>query len=152
MAHYTRRRWLTCSAECNNSTTFPGIGLGAVLSRTKLLPPSLIVAAVRALAAKSPISNGTGSGLLPDVTDVREISVQIAKNVIQQAVKEDLAQEKEIPTDDADLEEWIREQMWDAEYRPLKLVKHHEADTFARGEAGTASNRMGSFNWTARLA
>lgn len=147
-----RRFVLICLAECNNSTTFPGIGLGAVLSRTKLLTPSLIVAAVRALAAKSPISNGTGSGLLPDVTDVREISVQIAKNVIQQAVKEDLAQEKDIPTEDADLEEWIREQMWDAEYRPLKLVKDHEGDTFARGEAGTASqNRMGSFNWTARL-
>lgn len=139
-------------SECNNSVTFPGIGLGAVLSRTKLLPPSLIVAAVRALAAKAPISNGTGSGLLPDVTDVRDISVQIAKNVIQQAVKEDLAQEKDIPTEDADLEEWIREQMWDAEYRPLKLVEDHEADAFARGEAGTGSHkRMGSFNWTARL-
>ncbi|KAF1979001.1 malic-domain-containing protein [Bimuria novae-zelandiae CBS 107.79] len=139
-------------SECNNSTTFPGIGLGAVLSRTKLLSTSLIVAAVRALAAKAPISNGTGSGLLPDVTDVREISVQIAKNVIQQAVKEDLAQEKEIPTNDADLEEWIREQMWDADYRPLKLVEEHEADTFAKGEAGTASHkRVGNFNGTARL-
>lgn len=143
---------LTLSAECNNSTTFPGIGLGAVLSRTKLLPPSLIVAAVRALAAKAPISNGTGSGLLPDVTEVREISVQIAKNVIQQAVKEDLAQEKDIPTDDAELEEWIREQMWDAKYRPLKLVEDHEADAFAKGQAGAASHqRTGSFNWTARL-
>ncbi|KAF2439919.1 malic-domain-containing protein [Karstenula rhodostoma CBS 690.94] len=139
-------------SECNNSTTFPGIGLGAVLSRTKLLPPSLIVAAVRALADKAPISNGTGSGLLPDVTDVREISVQIAKNVIQQAVKEDLAQEKDIPTDDAELEEWIREQMWEANYRPLKLVGDHEADAFARGEAGAASHqRTGSVNWTARL-
>ncbi|KAJ4351907.1 NAD-dependent malic enzyme, mitochondrial [Didymosphaeria variabile] len=100
----------------------------------------------------SPISNGTGSGLLPDVTDVREISVHIAKNVIQQAVKEDLAQEKDIPTDDAELEEWIREQMWDAKYRPLKLVEHENANAFARGEAGAASHqRMGSFNWTARL-
>lgn len=123
-----------------------------MLSRTKLLPPSLIVAAVRALADKSPISNGTGSGLLPDVTDVREISVEIAKNVIQQAVKENLAQEKDIPADDAELEEWIREQMWDAKYRPLKLVESNDADAFARGEAGAASHqRMGSFNWTARL-
>ncbi|KAL1596570.1 NAD-dependent malic enzyme, mitochondrial [Paraconiothyrium brasiliense] len=139
-------------SECNNSTTFPGIGLGAVLSRTKLLPPSLIVAAVRALADKAPLSNGTGSGLLPDVTDVRDISVHIAKNVIQQAVKEDLAQEKGIPTDDAELEEWIREQMWDASYRPLKLVEPEKANAFARGEAGAASHqRMGSFNWTARL-
>ncbi|KAL5450831.1 hypothetical protein PMIN07_001360 [Paraphaeosphaeria minitans] len=139
-------------SECNNSTTFPGIGLGAVLSRTKLLPPSLIVAAVRALADKAPISNGTGSGLLPDVTDVRDISVQIAKNVIQQAVKEDLAQEKNIPSDGGELEEWIREQMWEANYRPLKLVEDHEADAFARGEAGAASHRRtGSVNWTARL-
>ena len=121
--------------------TFPGIGLGAILSRTKLLPPSLIVAAVRALASTAPVLNGTGSGLLPDVTDVRDISVQIARNVIQQAVKEDLAQEKDIPTDDADLEEWIREQMWDAEYRPLELVEEHKASAFARGEVGTGSHR-----------
>jgi malate dehydrogenase (oxaloacetate-decarboxylating) len=81
------------------------------------------------------------------VTDVREISVQIAKNVIQQAVKEDLAQEKDIPADNSELEEWIREQMWDANYRPLKLVRDHEADAFARGEAGSASHqRTGNFN------
>lgn len=111
------------------------------MSRTKLLPPSLIVAAVRALASTAPILNGTGSGLLPDVTDVREISVQIAKNVIKQAVKEDLAQEKDIPTDDTDLEEWIREQMWDAEYRPLALVGKGQATAFARGEAGTGGHQ-----------
>jgi malate dehydrogenase (oxaloacetate-decarboxylating) len=79
--------------------------------------------------------------LLPDVTDVREISVQIAKSVIKQAVKEELAQEKEIPGDDADLEEWIREQMWDAEYRPIALVDRDEATAFAKGEAGTGSHQ-----------
>ena len=86
------------------------------------------------------------------MTDVREISVQIAKNVIQQAVKEDLAQQKDIPTDDAELEEWIREQMWEANYRPLKLVEDDQADAFAKGEAGAASHqRKANFNWTARL-
>ncbi|KAF1955079.1 hypothetical protein CC80DRAFT_493418 [Byssothecium circinans] len=128
-------------SECNNSVTFPGIGLGAVLSRTKLLPPSLIVAAVRALASTAPIINGKGTGLLPDVTDVREISVKIAKNVIQQAVEEGLNQQTGIPEDVDDLEEWIREQMWNAEYRPLKLVEKGESTAFARGEVGTASHR-----------
>ncbi|KAF2679834.1 hypothetical protein K458DRAFT_374259 [Lentithecium fluviatile CBS 122367] len=138
-------------SECNNSVTFPGIGLGAILSRTKLLPPSLIVAAVRALASTAPVLNGSGSGLLPDVTDVREISIQIAKNVIQQSVKEGLAQEKGIPTEDADLEEWIREQMWDAEYRPLQLVEEHRSTAFARGEVGTGSHhRKGSIKHTHR--
>ncbi|KAJ9612379.1 NAD-dependent malic enzyme, mitochondrial [Cladophialophora chaetospira] len=111
-------------SECNNSTTFPGIGLGAVLSRARLITPEMLVAAVKALAAQAPALRDANAGLLPDVTHVREISVQIAAAVIKQAVNDGLAQEKDIPTDDQDLVEWIREQMWDAEYRPLtKAIK-----------------------------
>lgn len=102
---------------------------------------ALLVAAVRALAAAAPVLNDKGNGLLPDVEDVREISVQIARNVIKKAVEDGLAQEKDIPTDDAELEEWIREQMWNAEYRPLELVEERAADAYARGEAGTASGQ-----------
>ena len=131
----------TLIAECNNSVTFPGIGLGAVLSRTRLMTPPLLVAAVQALSSAAPVFNDRGAGLLPDVEDVREISVQIAKNVIKKAVEEGLAQEKHIPSNDGDLEEWIREQMWEAEYRPFKLVGHGKADAYARGEAGTASGQ-----------
>lgn len=111
------------------------------------------MAAVRALASAAPIVNGKESGLLPDVTDVREISVKIAKSVIQQAVKEGLAQEKDIPESDEDLEEWIREQMWDAVYRPLTLVKEKEASAFAKGQAGPGSHhRRGKHNDGARLS
>ena len=124
-------------AECNNSVTFPGIGLGAVLSRTKLMPPSLLVAATKALAAQAPALKDPNAGLLPDVTDVREISVKIAAAVIKKAVEEGLAQEKEIPENDKDLEEWIRVQMWDADYRPLKKVEAKTASSEAKGEAGS---------------
>lgn len=79
----------------------------------------MLVAAVEALKAKSPALEDSDRPLLPDVEDVREISVDIAAGVIQCAVKEGLAQEKDIPTDDAELKEWIRAQMWDAVYRPL---------------------------------
>jgi malate dehydrogenase (oxaloacetate-decarboxylating) len=34
--------------ECNNSMMFPGIGLGAVLSHTKLITPEMLVAATKA--------------------------------------------------------------------------------------------------------
>jgi len=105
------------------------------------MTPALLVAAVQALASEAPVLNNRGAGLLPDVEDVREISVQIAKSVIKKAVEDDLAQEKDIPSDDADLEEWIREQMWDAKYRLLKLVEHSNATAHARGEAGTASGQ-----------
>jgi malate dehydrogenase (oxaloacetate-decarboxylating) len=124
-------------AECNNSTCFPGIGLGCVLSRTKLLTDKMLVAAVKALAAQSPALKDPNKGLLPDVINVREISVHIARAVIKQAVEEGLAQEKGIPNNDEDLEEWIREQMWDPAYRPLKLVDRKTADKHAKGQMGT---------------
>ncbi len=79
------------------------------------------------------------AGLLPDVEDVREISVKIAKAVIQAAVKEDLNEEKHIPQDEQELEEWIREQMWEARYRPLERVDAARATPHAKGEAGTAA-------------
>jgi malate dehydrogenase (oxaloacetate-decarboxylating) len=60
--------------------------------------------------------------------------------VIKQAVKEGLNQEKEIPEDDAELEEWIREQMWEARYRQLVKVDPANASSLARGEAGTGAS------------
>lgn len=127
--------------ECNNSECFPGIGLGAVLSRTRLLPPSLLVAATKALASTAPALKDPTAALLPDVTEVRDISVKIAKAVIQEAAKEGLNEEPFIPTGDADLEEWIRDQMWEPRYRPLKLVSLEESNPHSRGEAGSASGR-----------
>ncbi|KAJ5965087.1 uncharacterized protein N7479_004963 [Penicillium vulpinum] len=106
-------------AECNNSTCFPGIGLGAVLSQCRLMSKKMLVAAVEALKARSPALKNPSKPLLPDVEDVREISVDIAAAVILCAVEEGLAQAEGIPTTDSELREWIRVQMWEAEYRPL---------------------------------
>lgn len=125
-------------AECNNSTCFPGIGLGCVLSRAKLLSDKMLVAAVKALAAQSPALKNPDKGLLPDVIHVRDISVHIARAVIKQAVEEGLATEKDIPTNDDELEEWIREQMWEPIYRPLRKVDLEGADRQAKGEMGVA--------------
>lgn len=123
-------------AECNNSTAFPGVGLGGVLCRTRLVSDKMLVAATKALAAQAPALKDPNAGLLPDVEDVRDISVQVAKAVIKTAVEEGLNQEKDIPTDDKELEEWIREQMWEPRYRELKKVEKEDADKAARGEAG----------------
>jgi malate dehydrogenase (oxaloacetate-decarboxylating) len=110
-------------AECNNSTCFPGIGLGAVLSECRLVSKKMLVAAVKALKARSPALKNSDKPLLPDVQDVRDISVDIAAAVILCAVEEGLAQAEDIPTIDSDLREWIRIQMWEAEYRPLVYTR-----------------------------
>ena len=82
----------------------------------------MLVAAVKAIAAQLPALKDPDKGLVPDIMDVREISVHVAKAVIKQAIEEDLATEKKIPENDKDLEEWIREQMWEPRYRPLVRV------------------------------
>ncbi|MCJ1449742.1 NAD-dependent malic enzyme, mitochondrial [Mycoblastus sanguinarius] len=133
-------------SECNNSTAFPGIGLGAVLSRSRLLSDKMLVAAVKAIAAQSPALKDPDKGLVPDVIDVREISVHIAKAVIKQAVEEGLATEKDIPEGDEDLEEWIREQMWEPRYRPLVRVDKEKASKYGRGELGAGGVSKGAKN------
>lgn len=97
----------------------------------------MLVAAVKAIAAQSPALKDPDKGLVPDIMDVREISVQVAKAVIQRAVEEGFATEKDIPEKDEDLEEWIREQMWEPRYRPLIRVEKAKASTYERGELGT---------------
>ena len=101
----------------------------------------MVAAAVRAIAAQSPALKDPDQGLVPDVVNVREISVQIAKSVIKQAVEEGLAAEKEIPDEDVDLEEWVRKQMWEPRYRRMIRVEPQEASRLARGEIISSANR-----------
>ncbi|EJT82432.1 NAD-dependent malic enzyme [Gaeumannomyces tritici R3-111a-1] len=127
-------------AECNNSVVFPGIGLGCVLSRARLLTDRMLVAAVRELAALSPARADPTAPLLPGVDAVRDVSVAVAKGVIREAVDEGVATEEGIPGDDGELDEWIREQMWSPVYRPLRRVDMGSATREAKGElkiAGT---------------
>ncbi|KAH8734645.1 hypothetical protein BGZ61DRAFT_341908 [Ilyonectria robusta] len=129
-------------AECNNSVVFPGIGLGCVLARVAHLTDRMLVAAVEGLAALSPALTDSTAPLLPDVSSVRDVSVRIARNVIQTAIEEGEAMEEDIPSSEEELEEWIREQMWNPVYRPLKFVEMEGATRAARGElkrAGTFS-------------
>ncbi|KAF9775329.1 hypothetical protein IL306_006580 [Fusarium sp. DS 682] len=126
--------------ECNNSVVFPGIGLGCVLSRAKHLTDRMLVAAVEGVSSLSPVLKDSTAPLLPDVDSVRDVSVRIARNVIQVAVKDGEATQEGIPEKEEDLEEWIREQMWNPVYRPLKKVELEGATREARGElkkAGT---------------
>ncbi len=132
-------------AECNNSTIFPGIGLGTVLCRAARLTDGMLIAATKALASWAPaLDKGQSKhqdavpALLPDVEDVSVLSVSIACAVIRRAIEEKQATVKDIPEKDEDLEEWVKEQMWKPEYRPLRKVTADTASREARGEMGVA--------------
>ena len=122
-------------SENNNCFTFPGIGLGAVLSRATYITKNMLAACVDSLASQSPILTDSNGGLLPRVKNIREISAKIATSVVQQAVKDGVAQvqnefipgttEKvQIPESYDECLLWVKSQMWKPEYRAIKHVDH----------------------------
>jgi malate dehydrogenase (oxaloacetate-decarboxylating) len=123
-------------AECNNSVVFPGIGLGGVLCRARLVTDKMLIAAIKGVVEFGPAlkDKDETAPLLPGVDMVRQVSVRVARKVIQAAVEEGVATEEGIPDDEGELDEWIREQMWDPVYRPLKYVEAHSASRSAKGE------------------
>lgn len=111
-------------AECNNSVVFPGIGLGAILCRARLITDEMLVGAVEGVASMSAAQTDDTAPLLPGVEDVRAVSVRVARNVIKAAIKGKVSTQADIPSSsDEELDSWIEKQMWKAEYRPLKLAK-----------------------------
>lgn len=97
--------------QANNFLVFPGIGLGVIVSGAKHVTPGLLAAAAKAVAARVD-ATGAGASLLPDVSNLREISAVVAHAVYDQAVIEGLATR----TPD-DVVEAIQDAMWVAEYR-----------------------------------
>lgn len=105
-------------AQCNNSYIFPGIGLGVIATKARLISDEMLMAASTALANASPLANtGTGA-LLPPLTEIAELSKQIAFAVGKVAMQQELALEM---SDDA-LKNSIEKNFWNAEYRPYKRV------------------------------
>jgi malate dehydrogenase (oxaloacetate-decarboxylating) len=105
-------------SEANNAICYPALGLGTVISRSRTLSPGMIMAGVQALAELAP---DDGRSLLPDLANVREVSVHIAAAVVRRAIEEGHARAK-IDGDVEDVEEYIKKRMWDATYRPLELI------------------------------
>jgi len=76
--------------QANNFLVFPGIGLGVIVSGATHVTPGILAAAGRAIASRADATE-PGSSLLPDVSNLREISAIVAHAVFDQAVAEGLA-------------------------------------------------------------
>jgi len=105
-------------AQCNNSYIFPGIGLGVIASKAKLISDEMLMAASNALAASSPLATKGEGALLPSLRDIAALSKQIAFDVGKVAIEQGLALE----ISDEQLKAQIEANFWQAEYRPYKRV------------------------------
>ncbi len=85
-------------SQCNNVYIFPAVGLAVVASRpfadsagTRRITDSMMIAAARALAEHSPALKDPAAPLLPVLTDIRSVAVEIAFAVAREAERSGLA-------------------------------------------------------------
>jgi len=104
-------------SQGNNMYIFPGVGLGAVVCRAKHVTDRMMYQASRALAS-SVTQNELDHGLVfPDLSNIREVSKQIAIAVVQQAMAENLARRPHGELQD--LEAMVTDAMYSPEYPPI---------------------------------
>lgn len=104
--------------QCNNSYIFPGIGLGVLAAKARLISDGMLMVASETLAESAPQANDETTDLLPPLQDVPELSKKIAFAVAKQAQKEGLA----LVLPDEVLRGAIERNFWQAEYRQYKRV------------------------------
>jgi len=77
--------------QCNNIYIFPAIGLGVVASGARRVTDPMILAAARVLGENSPALHDASASLLPALTDLRKVAVEIATAVGLEAQKAGVA-------------------------------------------------------------
>ena len=109
---------LLVPGQCNNMYIFPGVGQGVVSCRASRVTDTMFFAAARTLASLVGEDSLAVGRLYPDLTLIRDISIQIAVAVCEVAFAEGLAG---IDRPD-DLESFIRERMFEPRYVPYEAV------------------------------
>lgn len=105
-------------AQCNNSYIFPGIGLGVISANINRITDRMLQVASETLAAASPLAN-TGKGeLLPPLTEIAQLSKDIAFAIAKVAFEQGLALE----LSDEEILAKIERNFWQPEYRQYKRI------------------------------
>lgn len=107
-------------AQCNNSYIFPGIGLGVLAAKARRISDDMLRVASETLAAASPLANTGEGGILPPLTQLADLSKQIAFAVAKMAMQ----QGHSLEMDDDQLKAKIHSNFWRSEYRQYKRVSN----------------------------
>ncbi|KAG6872707.1 hypothetical protein C0995_007375 [Termitomyces sp. Mi166 len=97
----------------NNMYIFPGLGLGAILSRATSVTDSMVEASSLGLAGSLTEEERSMGLLYPRIERIREISARIATQVIRAAQKEGVDRSTDLrPMSDAELLKSVSSKMW----------------------------------------
>ena len=124
----------------NNMYVFPGIGLGAILSKAIKVTNGMIYASGEALPTIISEEEKEMALLYPQITRIREVSVIVARFVIRAAQKDNVDRLHHLrDLKDKDLDNWILSKMYDphAETQALEDEVDEIAQAIGRPEKPT---------------
>jgi malate dehydrogenase (oxaloacetate-decarboxylating) len=101
-------------AQLNNAMLYPGLSLGAVVSRASRISDAMFEAAAGAVSSLVTVRH-PGASLLPHIDDLSSVSMTVAVAVAEAAVAEGLSR----ATID-DVVQQVRDAMWQPEYREIQ--------------------------------
>jgi len=105
--------------QTNNAYVYPGVGLGAITVKARRISDGMFLAAARTIAALSPAKHDPRANLLPPLTELRKVSLQVATAVAKAAIDEGLAH----PLADRDLIAAIGAKMWEPVYATYRRLR-----------------------------
>ena len=109
----THNRTTYVIAQANNALVFPGLGLGVIASRARLVTDAMIAASAQAVADLVDV-DAPGAPLLPQVADLSAVSLAVAGAVAAAAAAEGVAR-----AESPDWKAAARDLVWEPVYRPL---------------------------------
>jgi malate dehydrogenase (oxaloacetate-decarboxylating) len=101
-------------AQVSNYLLYPGLALGAIVSRASRISEGMFAAAANAVSSLVTVRQ-PGASLLPQIDDLRSVSVTVGVAVAEAAVAEGLARIKLL-----DIVQQVHDAMWQPEYRRIQ--------------------------------
>jgi malate dehydrogenase (oxaloacetate-decarboxylating) len=101
-------------AQVNNAMLYPGLGLGAIVSRASRISDGMFRAAASAVSSLVTVRQ-PGASLLPHIDDLRSVSATVAVAVAEAAIQEGLA-----AVEFADIVQQVQDAMWQPQYRLMR--------------------------------
>ncbi|WP_445429146.1 NAD-dependent malic enzyme [Bacillus atrophaeus] len=102
--------------QANNALVFPGLGLGTIVTKAKLITDNMFAACAKSIAGMVNVGQ-PGAPMLPKVEDLRTVSATVAVAVAEAAIKDGVAEEEP-----EDLIQAVQDAMWYPVYKPIQAI------------------------------
>jgi malate dehydrogenase (oxaloacetate-decarboxylating) len=111
----------------NNAFIFPGLGFGAVLARASKVTDGMVLAAGYALASFTAAHDP--ELVYPPVSEMRDVSIQVAAAVIDAAVHDGVARDDEVAAmSHEERLAYVERRFWTPKYLPYRLPEGEVRD------------------------